>query len=532
MEQIFIAIVNMSITATYVLAVVLVIRFMLKRAPKWMSYSLWSIVLFRLVCPVSFSISFSLLGHLQRPISGGRFEYIPSDIGTMPVPAVDIGIPGINQMINHALPEATQTASANPLQIWLSILAFIWVTGFLVMLFYSFIAYRQLKRRIRTAAKIADNVYETDRIGSPFVYGLINPGIYLPIGIDERNQAYVLQHERTHLRRNDHIIKPLAFLVLSIHWFNPCMWIAFRLMCRDMEMSCDERVVHDMSREEKANYGDALVRLAMNRPIFAGSPLSFGESRIKERVVNILNFRKPVLWVMVAVIVLLIVTGIALLANPPSNAKQDDLTTLDGFAAALSRQLSGVSDITEQENQKKAGSLTEYQRLLQVDSEHVFVELAVDLTVEQIVNDRLADINNPLVDRIWPVHLYVQGNLVVQYAGSHDKILGALVQLLGAELPHDVPYTETSLIDRVTTSGSEIDAAQAIAIAKSRFDEYLLTKPDMQVEDPDFTAEKKQDRDAIDYWSVTIKLKEPEYLYHHFEVWISMDGDHVTLATG
>jgi hypothetical protein len=303
-------------------------------------------------------------------------------------------------------------------------------------------------------------------------------------------------------------------------------------MSRDMEMSCDERVVLEMSREEKANYGAALVRLALNRPVFNGSPLSFGESRIKDRVTNILNFKKPVIWVMIGIVLLLIITGMALLANPPINANQDDLSTLDGFTAALKRQIGSVVDITEQENQKRPGSLTEQQRILQVDSEHVFAELAVDQTLEKIVNDRLADINNPLLDRIWPVHLFVKGYLVVDYSGINAKILDALVNLLGTELPHDVPFTRTSYVDNVTTSDGEINAEQAIAIAKSRFAEYLLTKPDMKVEDPVYTANKKQYQDNSDYWSVTIKLSEPEYMYHYYEVQITLDGEKVTLATG
>ncbi|MEA4889224.1 MAG: M56 family metallopeptidase [Clostridiaceae bacterium] len=532
MDRVFLTVLNMSITATYVLVVVLVLRLLLKHAPKWTSYALWSIILVRLVCPVSFTASFSLLGRMFKPTNDGRLEYIPSNIGNMPVPVVDIGIPGINKIINDTLPGASQTASANPLQVWVSVMAMIWAAGFLIMLIYSILAHRQLRHRIHTATRITENIFETDKIDSPFVFGVFNPRIYLPVGMDEMNRSYVLLHERAHLRRFDHVTKPLAFLVLSIHWFNPFMWIAFRLMSRDMEMSCDEHVVVEMNREEKANYGAALVRLALNRPVFNGSPLSFGESRIKDRVTNILNFRKPVIWVMIGIVILMIISGIALLANPPINANQDDLSTLDGFTAALKWHLGSVVDITEQENQKRSGNLTEHQRILQVDSEHVFAELAVDQTLEKIVNDRLADINNPLIDRIWPVHLYVKGNLVVEYSGKNEIILDALVKLLGTELPHDVPFTGTRYVDNITTSYGEIDIEQAIAIAKSRFAEYLLTKPEMKVVDPVYTANKKQYQDNSEYWSVTIKLNEPEYMYYYYEVLITMDGEQVTLATG
>ena len=151
MDQIFLTILNMSITATYVLAIVLVLRLLLKRAPKWISYALWLIVLFRLLSPVSFTASFSLLGRLFKPTNDGSLEHIPATIGNMPVPAIDVGIPGINDFINHALPEATQTASANPLQVLISIVAVIWAAGFLVMLIYCIIMYWQLKHRISSA---------------------------------------------------------------------------------------------------------------------------------------------------------------------------------------------------------------------------------------------------------------------------------------------------------------------------------------------------------------------------------------------
>ena len=319
MDQLFLTILNMSITSTYVLAVVLVLRLLLNRAPKWLSYSLWSVVLFRLVFPVSFSTSFSLLSLFIKPsTNNGSIAYIPANIAFMVMPKVDIGIPGINSVINKSLELAPRIANVSSLQDVINIGALIWLAGIVAMLTYSVVSYLRLKRRISMATRIFGNVFETDKIESPFVCGFIRPRIFLPIGLDQANQAYVLQHERTHLRRFDHVIKLFAFLVLSIHWFNPLAWLAFRLMSRDMEMSCDQSVVQDLSHDEKADYGEALVHLAMKRPILSGSPLAFGESGTKGRVRNILNYRRPAFWVIVVSVLALVVVGALLVANPHS----------------------------------------------------------------------------------------------------------------------------------------------------------------------------------------------------------------------
>jgi beta-lactamase regulating signal transducer with metallopeptidase domain len=317
MELVFLTIINMSITASYVLAAVLVLRLLLKRAPKWISCSLWLTVLFRLVCPVSFAASFSLLGRLLMPSTvAGNIEYIPADIGIMATPQVNLGISGLNEVLNNTLPQATPTASVNTLQLLISAGAWVWLAGFAAMLIYSIVSYIRLKRKVCTATLLYGNVYETDEIVSPFVCGFFKPGIYLPIGMNENEQACVLQHERTHLRRYDHLIKPFAFLVLAMHWFNPLIWLAFRLMSRDMEMSCDESVLRDLGHEEKAGYGEALVHLALKRPILSGSPLAFGESGTQGRVKHVLNYKKPVLWIAVAAIVIAVTVSASLLANP------------------------------------------------------------------------------------------------------------------------------------------------------------------------------------------------------------------------
>jgi len=319
MDQIFLTVLNMSITATYVLLVVLILRLLLKRAPKWISYALWSVVLFRLVSPVSFISSFSLLSRFIRSSAiTGQVDYFPTDIIAIGVPKVDVGRPVINSIFNASLPWSTYPASNNSLQGVIVIGTAVWLTGFTAMLLYSIVSYTRLKRRISSATRISGNVYESDKVESPFVCGFIKPRIYLPVGLSVGNRALVLQHEQTHLKRYDHVIKSFAFLVLAIHWYNPLIWLAFRLMSRDMEMSCDERVMQELSHDDKADYGEALVQLAIKRPIFSGSPLAFGESGTMSRVRNILKYRKPAFWVIIVLVLTLILVGGVLVANPRS----------------------------------------------------------------------------------------------------------------------------------------------------------------------------------------------------------------------
>ncbi len=322
MEELFLKILNMSITATYVLIAVLVLRLLLKRAPKWISYLLWSLVLFRLVCPISFTSAFSIFGRLGKIASaGGGTEHIPMDIGRMDigrmaVPKVNIGVTSANAVINHLLPPATPAASLNPMQIPVFIGTCIWLAGFVLLLLYSVVSYLRLKNNMCEATLISANVFETDKIVSPFVCGLIKPKIYLPLGLSENERDYVLRHENTHIARKDHLIKPLAFLALSVHWFNPFLWLAFILMNRDLEMSCDEKVVSSLDPEGKAGYSTALVQLAIKRPLFAGSPLAFGESGTKGRVKNVLNYKSPAFWVLVIAVAAVVLAALCLLTNP------------------------------------------------------------------------------------------------------------------------------------------------------------------------------------------------------------------------
>lgn len=342
MEALFLKILNMSITATYVLLAVLVLRFIFRRAPKWISYSLWSLVLFRLVCPISFASPLSLFDRLGKTAStdSGGINHIPAGIGRLAAQQVDISTPGINETINSLLPAATPAASVNSMQVLLFAGTWVWLAGLTMMLIYSFTSYLRLKYSIREATLLSDNVFEIDNIYSPFVFGLIKPKIYLPSGMPENEQSFVLRHEQTHIARRDHLIKPFAFFVLSLHWFNPFMWLAFLLMSRDLEMSCDEKVISSLDAGGKAGYSAVLLRFAVKYPFPAGSPLAFAESSTKRRVKNVLNYKKPAFGVLFLAVTAVILAAMCLLTNPANRIK------LPGVSLVQSIELEQINNNT------------------------------------------------------------------------------------------------------------------------------------------------------------------------------------------
>ena len=332
MEALLLKILNMSITASYVILAVLFIRLLLKRVPKKYSYLLWSVVLFRLICPVSFSSVFSIfqtkpfdMTAAQRG-GGAALSYVPVDIGYMETPRVTVGIPTMNSIISESLPTATPYVSVNPLQIWILLGMILWCAGIAALLVYSIVTYIRLKRRMATAVRLEGNVFESDKIRSPFILGFVRPRIYIPFGLGEQERAYILRHERCHLKRKDHLIKPLSFCVLTIHWFNPLVWLAFVLMTKDMEMSCDEKVLSETGADIVHEYSTSLLSFAANRRFPAASPLAFGETGIRERVKNVLRFREPKKWVIVLAAILCVAVVVACAANPmeDTGAKASD----------------------------------------------------------------------------------------------------------------------------------------------------------------------------------------------------------------
>lgn len=314
MSELFLTVLNMSLTASYVILFVILVRLLLKKAPKVISYALWGVVAFRLIIPFSFESIFSLMPRNTNTVP------IPHDIIYQQSPKINSGIEVVDSFVSQSLPAPTAGASANPLQIYVEIGAYIWVLGIIALLVYSLISVLILKRQLKSAQLIERNIYESKNLKTPFVLGLIKPRIYLPVGLSKEERNYTLFHEQTHIHRKDHILKILAFLILAIHWFNPLVWIAFMLMSTDMELSCDERVLKEMNEDIKKPYANSLLSLATGRHILNGSPLAFGEGNVKGRIKNVLNYRKPRFWVIAVTGLIAIALYVGLMANPKSLA--------------------------------------------------------------------------------------------------------------------------------------------------------------------------------------------------------------------
>ncbi|MEL7567416.1 MAG: M56 family metallopeptidase [Dehalobacterium sp.] len=319
LQDLFITILNMSITASFAVLGVILMRLPLRKAPKVFSYVLWIAVFFRLICPFSFTSDLSFLELVNPNNHKGTslIKTIPYDIGLMPAPAIQSGISSIDNTVNASLPQAIPVASVNPMQIWMSVLSLIWITGVMALLVYSVVSYMKVKGRLETATLVEGNVYETDTIGTAFVCGFIHPKIFVPVGVGNTDLSYILEHERMHIRRRDYLIKPLAFLALILHWFNPLVWLSFALMSRDMEMSCDENVLNRLGDDVKVGYSGSLLSLSVKRKrLLTLNPLAFGESHVKARIKNVLNHKKPAFWIVLILVIAVFCVGFTLMANP------------------------------------------------------------------------------------------------------------------------------------------------------------------------------------------------------------------------
>lgn len=310
MSEIFLKIINMSISASYIVLAVLILRLLLKKAPKWINVVLWGIVAVRLVCPLSIESIFSLIPSA---------EVVSPDIMVDSTPEINTGIPVINQVINPAISGSFTPdpgASADPLQLWIRTFAMIWVIGMVALLIYTVVSFAGVKRKIGTAVLLRDNIYQSENVISPFVLGIIKPKIYIPFNMSEKNMGHVVAHEMAHIRRGDHIWKPIGFLLLTLHWFNPLMWLGYVLLCRDIELACDEKVIRELDHDARADYSEALLTCSADRKMIAACPLAFGEVGVKSRVRSVLNYKKPAFWIIIAAIVACVAVAVCFLTDP------------------------------------------------------------------------------------------------------------------------------------------------------------------------------------------------------------------------
>lgn len=339
-QALFHTILNMSLTSSVVIVAVLFLRLVLKKTPKVFSYALWFLVLFRLLCPVTLESPVSIFRLLEEKNSTNSvMEPVPYDIGYQAVPEVNLYIPPVTASVNQSLPAAAPYASINPMQVLLFLAELVWTFGLFLLLITGILSGLRLKFRLCTACRIKENIYQTGEFSSPFVYGLFSPRIYLPASLSPAETEYIILHEKTHIKRLDHFTKLLWHITLCIHWFNPLVWLAFRLMERDMEMSCDEAVLKAMGEGIKADYSSSLFQMSQRkspgRTHFI-NPLAFGETGLKARIKNILTYKRPVIWMTSVSITIILLVAVTLLTNPKTDkdTEPDGLPPLNNQAAA------------------------------------------------------------------------------------------------------------------------------------------------------------------------------------------------------
>ena len=325
MNELFLKIINMSISASWLVLVVLILRFVLKKAPKWVNILLWGIVAIRLICPFSFESALSLIPSAEtfpeKVISGPSFD-------------VQTGITPVDNQINDYLGDRYfegVTVPANNGNNIMTILTIVWTIGILLLVAYTVISYWRLRRKVDTAVRYKDNIFQSENVKSPFVLGIIKPRIYLPFNMNGQDLEHVVAHEQAHIHRKDHWWKPFGFLLLTIHWFNPLVWLAYVLLCRDIELACDEKVIKELGNEQRADYTQALVACSVNRRMIAACPLAFGEVGVKDRVKSVMNYKKPAFWGVVLAVIVCVFVAVCFLTNPVTKNNGTDGTVTEWF---------------------------------------------------------------------------------------------------------------------------------------------------------------------------------------------------------
>ncbi|MBQ2847196.1 MAG: hypothetical protein IJE74_02960 [Clostridia bacterium] len=317
MGNFFIDLLNISITASYIIIAVVFLRLIFRKIPKKFICLLWGIAGLRLVFPFSIESAFSLIPSTEtfEPVSGNT-----------PGLRVNSGIPVIDMPVNDYLGDRYAegiTVPANLKDTIASAAAVIWLVGVAAILFYGLISYIKVKKSVSTAVLLKDNIWQSESVVSPFILGIFKPKIYIPFNMDEETRNYVIAHENAHLKRRDHCIKPLGFVVLAVYWFNPLVWAAYVLLCRDIEAACDEKVIAKMDNGTRKEYASALLECAVNRRRIAACPLAFGEVSVKNRIKNVMNYKKPVFWVIILAVIACIVASVCFLTNPEKHEFYD-----------------------------------------------------------------------------------------------------------------------------------------------------------------------------------------------------------------
>ncbi len=330
MEMIFLNVFNRSLAAGWLILAVIVVRFLLKKAPRRLSCVLWAVVAVRLLCPFFPASSFSLIPSGET-ISAEAVRFAPA-------PAIDSGIPALNEALNPMIGERFAPApgtSVNPLYIWTAVAGIVWLVGVAVMAGYALLSSLRMRSVVREAvplesgAALPDNVWLCDAVRSPFILGIVRPKIYLPSGITREQMLCILAHEQAHVERLDHCLKPFGWLLLSVYWFHPLVWIAYMLFCRDLELACDEKVVGGMDLDGRKAYSHALLACSLQRKMIFSYPLAFGEIGVRERVKGILHYRKPAGWLAAVAVLACAAVAVCFLTDPKEKTDDSKIRYLD-----------------------------------------------------------------------------------------------------------------------------------------------------------------------------------------------------------
>ncbi len=313
MEAVFSKLLSMSLTGAAMILAILPVRLLLKKAPRWSICLLWALVALRLICP------FSLESPLSLVPSSGPATMETVEVQAQPLP--EISVPPQSQLPENSksveIPEPVDTIRP------LSVLTVLWLMGAFLMLAYGMVSYFLLRKKVATATRWEGNVYQSEFVDAPFVLGILRPRIYLPYELPQPHLDHILAHERAHIRRGDHLYKPFGYLVLSLHWFNPLVWVAYWLLCRDIEAACDEKVVKDMDRAQRQSYSATLLRCSIHRRRIAACPLAFGQTGVKQRIKGILNYKKPTVWILLVVFLIGILAGSCFLTERPEPTAEE-----------------------------------------------------------------------------------------------------------------------------------------------------------------------------------------------------------------
>ena len=336
MEELFLKVLKMSITSSYVILFVILVRFLLKRFPKIFSYMLWLVVLFRLICPVSFESNISLIPKSNSIILENDFVNESS---------IKHYVDNIEDTIqNYNNIEENKSIDTSSLNI-ISLVSKLWIVTIIFMISYSIFLMIKLKKNLKSSIHIKDNIYKLSNINTAFVFGIINPKIYIPKGLSEKQEKYILAHEMVHIKRGDYLIKLISYLALIVHCFNPLVWLSFKLMSKDMEMSCDERVIKEMGVSIKKEYSKALLSCANKESSLKGAPIAFGEEDVKGRIKNVLNYKKPKIFITIILSITIIAIMLLFIFNPIKEIDSSSISKIN--EDNIKENIIKVDDITD-----------------------------------------------------------------------------------------------------------------------------------------------------------------------------------------